>query len=424
LANATIPEIDKECQAIVIGGGPAGLMAAEQLLRQGVAVDLFEAMPAVARKLLVAGQGGLNLTRAEPLADFLAHYPQLPTPLARAIRQFGPEQLRGWVAELGITTLVGSTGRVYPQGMGSEPLLAAWRQRLDGFGLRIHPRHHWQGWDERGSHLFATSEGWCRVRARATVFALGGGSWPQLGSTGSWVAHFQAARIATAQLQPANCGFDAVLSDHFLARHQGEPLKNVVLSCSLADGRSFSRRGELLVTATGLEGGLIYAAGPMLRAALAAGAPGLIHLDLCPDWPAQRLVERLQRPRGSRSLASHLEKTIGLKGVQRGLLYESVPRADFAEAAQLARWIKQLPVTLLRPRPLAEAISSAGGVVFSEVDDDLMLHRRPGTFCAGEMLDWEAPTGGYLLTACLATGQLAGRAAAAWLQAVAAEQPR
>jgi uncharacterized flavoprotein (TIGR03862 family) len=410
-------ETEEELPAVVVGGGPAGLMAAEVLLDGGVPVALFEAMPAVARKLLVAGHSGLNLTRAEALADFLHNYPDRSDELTPALNDFGPEQLQAWVEGLGVKTFVGSTGRVFPEGMDSQGLLTAWLERLEKSGLRCHCRHRWHGWDRNGKLLFQTATGLKTVFAGSTLFALGGGSWPQLGSTGSWLALFQARGIECAPLQPANCGFDLPFSDHFRNRYQGSPLKNVVLSCTVAAGRSFSRRGELVVTDYGLEGGLVYAAGSLLRAALATDrGRTAVHLDLSPDWPVNKLAARLALPRGTRSLASHLAKSVGIKGVKAGLLYEFLPPAIFNEPQQLAAAIKKLPLPLLAPRPIAEAISSAGGIRFAELDEWLMVKKIPGTFAAGEMLDWEAPTGGYLLTACLATGRRAGRGALAWLR--------
>ena len=402
---------------VIIGSGPAGLMAAETLLEQGEAVELYEAMPALARKLLVAGQSGLNLTSTEPFTDFVGQYGEGREKLAPLLGAFGPEQLRTWVEELGIATFVGSTGRLFPVGMASGPLLDAWLARLARQGLLIHLQHRWCGWTDDGRLRFQTAAGERQITAAATIFALGGGSWPQLGSTGSWLELFMARGLATAPLRPANCGFDIAFSDHFRLRHQGKPVKNVRLTVSAADGRTFCRQGELLITATGVEGGLIYACSALLRDTLAQEGGVTLRLDLCPDLPLAKLVSRLERPRGSRSTASYLARTVGLKGVTAGLLYEYVPRADFANPGKLAAWIKDLPIAVVAPRPLAEAISSAGGLCFSELDDALMVQALPGTFCAGEMLDWEAPTGGYLLTACLATGKAAGLGASRWLQA-------
>lgn len=392
--------------ALVIGAGPAGLMAAERLCAAGHPVAILDAMASPARKFLRAGIGGLNLTHSETLAAFTARYGACAAWMARLLDQFGPDQLRAWAAELGVETFVGSSGRVFPTDFKAAPLLRAWLRRLRGQGATLHARHRWLGWDG-DVHRFATPEGELRIAARATVLALGGGSWPQLGSDGSWVDILAARNIPVAPLKPANCGFDVAWSEHFRERFAGQPVKPVALSFA---GRRL--KGEFVITRHGIEGGAVYALSAALREAL----PAVLELDLKPDWPADRLAEALARPRGSRSLSSHLEKVAGLKGVAAGLLREGAAPEDLADMKRLAARIKALPLRLDRARPLAEAISTAGGIAIEALTDDLMLRDVPGLFAAGEMLDWEAPTGGYLLTGCFATGRAAGDGAARWLR--------
>jgi uncharacterized flavoprotein (TIGR03862 family) len=400
----------------VIGGGPAGLMAAEILLRGGARVALYDAMPSVGRKFLVAGKGGLNLTHSEPREQFLSRYGARRPQIEPLLAQFGPDELRKWAAELGIETFVGTSGRVFPTGMKAAPLLYAWRQRLGNSGLEFHPRHKWIGWNADNSLHFEAPDGEKHVQAGAVILALGGGSWPQLGSTAAWIPLLAARGIRIAPLKPANCGFDVRWTEHFRAKFDGQPLKSVVLTFTDRSGAVFQRQGEFIVTPNGVEGSLIYALSAPIRTEIELSGSASIHLDLAPGWPHQRLVERLSQPRGSRSMASHLEKTVGIKGVKAGLLWEFVPRENFSDPEKLAAAIKALPIPLVAPRPLEEAISSAGGVAFDNLDENLMLRSLPGVFCAGEMLDWEAPTGGYLLTACFATGRAAGLGALAWLK--------
>jgi uncharacterized flavoprotein (TIGR03862 family) len=403
-------------QAVVIGGGPAGLMAAEILLGRGITVDLFEAMPAVARKLIVAGQSNLSLTRKQPFKLFVSHYRERSAALHPFLREFPPEALREWAKDLGVDTFVGSSGLVFPSSMTSDQLLSLWLRRLQHAGLRIHCRHRWQGWDTAGNLVFQSDAGLLAVSARVVVLGLGGGSWPQLGSTGAWVSLLEERGILVHQLKPANCGFDAELSSLFRDRFQGQPVKNVVLRVDAGNGESFSRRGEFVVTDSGFQGNLFYYCGALLREELAHRGKAVVFVDLCPDRAEADLVARLGRTKGRRSMSSHLRKTIGIDGVKAGLLHEFAARDDFAVPERLAGQIKGLAIPLRGTRPLAEAISSAGGVCFSELNEQLMLHRLPGTFCAGEMLDWESPTGGYLLTACFATGRAAGTGAADWME--------
>jgi uncharacterized flavoprotein (TIGR03862 family) len=402
--------------AAIIGGGPAGLMAAEVLIQACLQVDLFEAKPSMGRKFLVAGKGGLNLTHSEPFEQFLTRYGARQPQLAPLLKDFGPDQVRQWASGLGIETFVGTSGRVFPVGMKTAPLLRAWLARLRLSGVRFHTHHHWLGWNPDHSLRFAIPPGEINVPAQAVILALGGGSWPQTGSTGAWVPLLEEKGIPVNPLKPANCGFDVAWTEHFRSRFAGHPLKSVVLSFTDSHGQVFHHPGEFILTETGVEGSLIYACSALLRDEIAANGQALIHLDLAPAWTQARLLQRLARPRGSKTLSSHLERSVGLQGVKAGLLWEFVPKADFADPEKLSAAIKDLPVPLVAPRPLAEAISSAGGVDFASLNERLMLRLLPGVFCAGEMLDWEAPTGGYLLTACFASGRAAGMGAVEWLR--------
>ncbi|MEW5788839.1 MAG: TIGR03862 family flavoprotein [Pseudomonadota bacterium] len=395
---------------ILIGGGPAGLMAAETLLAGGVQVDLYDRMPSLGRKFLLAGRGGLNLTHSEPLSDFLSRYGARRTVLEPLIAAFGPAELRAWAAGLGVETFIGSSGRVFPREMKAAPLLRAWLHRLRQAGLRIHAGQRWLGWQDNDL-LFRGPEGERTVRADAVILALGGGSWSKFGSDGAWVPLLSQRGVAVAPLKPANCGFDVGWSAHFRQRFAGQPVKPVV-----AEWAGTRRQGEFVVTETGVEGSLIYAFSAPLREAITEQGAAVLHLDLMPDWPLERLLGEIARPRGARSLSSHLQSRLGLKGVKTGLLREVLGAEAMADPARLAAAIKALPLVLRAPRPLEEAISSAGGVDFAGLDERLMIKGLPGVFCAGEMLDWEAPTGGYLLTACFASGKAAGQGALAWLK--------
>jgi uncharacterized flavoprotein (TIGR03862 family) len=393
----------------VIGGGPAGLMAAEALASQGLAVDLFDAMPSVGRKFLLAGKGGLNLTHAEALPAFTARYAERSAVLAPWLQIFGPEALRAWAAGLGVATFVGTSGRVFPRDMKAAPLLRAWLQRLRGQGVRLHMRHRWQGWAEGGGLCFEGPAGPRQVQAAATVLALGGASWPRLGSDGAWWPLLQARGVELAPLRPANCGFDVGWSDHLRQRHAGEPLKSVAIRIG-----DWHQAGEFVVTDTGVEGSLVYAASAQLRERIARDDHAVFELDLLPGRSLDWVQRELAHPRGTRSLATHLKSRLHIAGVKAGLLWEMVPKSAQSDPAQLAACIKALPIRVLAARPVEEAISTAGGVRFEGLDGQLMLRCLPGVFVAGEMLDWEAPTGGYLLTACFSTGLVAGQGAAAW----------
>ena len=391
--------------AAVVQGAAAGT----------VQVDVYDVMPSVGRKFLLAGKGGLNLTRAEAQETFLTRYGARRDRIAPLLATFGPDALRAWAQALGVATFTGSSGRVFPAGMKAAPLLRAWLHRLRAAGVSIHVRHRWTGWDGDGALRFSTPRGQRSVRADAMVLALGGGSWPQLGSDGAWAPLLAGRGVAVAPLLPSNCGFDTGWSEHFRARFAGSPVKTVVASFSDRQGRTFRVDGEFVVTETGIEGGLVYALSAPLRDEIAAAGAATLHLDLAPGRDAARLLEELAHPRGRRSLSSHIQSRTGLKGVKMGLLRELVPAADFADPARLASAMKALPLKLVAARPLAEAISSAGGVAFEALDERLMLRALPGVFCAGEMLDWEAPTGGYILTACFASGRAAGLGAVRWL---------
>jgi len=401
----------------IVGGGPAGLMAAEIARAAGVDVDLFEAKGSVGRKFLIAGKGGLNLTHSEPRPAFDARYRERAADLAHWLDDFDADALRAWAGGLGVETFVGSSGRVFPNDLKAAPLLRGWVRRLRESGVRFHVQHRWSGWTGDGALRFDTPQGVVDVEAAATLFALGGASWPQLGSDGAWVAPFRQAGIDVAPLRPANCGFDVAWSAHFADRFAGAPIKPAVAHWIDSDGRAQSRQGECVVSRAGIEGSLVYALSADLRAAIERDGHAVLALDLAPGRDEADLRDALARPRKGRSLAEHLRRHAGVRGVQAGLLHEvlGVPLPD--EAARLAATIKRLPLRLTAPRPIDEAISSAGGVRLEALDEHLMLRARPGTFVAGEMLDWEAPTGGYLLTACFASGLRAANGALAFLAA-------
>jgi len=399
----------------VVGGGPAGLMAAETLLRGGARVSLYDAMPSVGRKFLMAGKGGLNLTHTEPLPAFLSRYGMREEWVAPLLKRFGPQELRAWAHGLGVDTFEGTSGRVFPTGMKAAPLLRAWVQRLRAAGIRFHMRHRWLGWTADGALHFSSPEGEQTVHADAVIMALGGGSWKRLGSDGAWVPVFAEMGIPAAPLKPSNCGFDIGWSDHFRSRFAGQHVKTATLRFTDADGTEHTRRGELMVSETGIEGGLIYAFSAALRDLIDQTGSATIRLDLLPDRDLAYVETEIARPRGSRSLSSHLQSRLNLRGVKASLLRETIPPEDFANPARLANAIKSLPLHLIAPRPLDEAISSAGGVLFEALDERLMVTSKPGVFCAGEMLDWEAPTGGYLLTGCFATGYHVGQGVLEWL---------
>jgi uncharacterized flavoprotein (TIGR03862 family) len=392
---------------VVVGGGPAGLMAADILSRAGFPVALYEAQATLGRKFLMAGRGGLNITHSEPLDRFLERYGAAREVLAPWIEAFGPEAIRAWMADLGQTSFVGTSGRVFPDRLKASPLLRAWIRRLVDQGVAIHLRHRWLGWTDGGALRFATPAGERAVDADGVLLALGGGSWPRLGSDGAWVPLLEARGLSVAPLEPANCGFEHPWSAVLVARFGGHPVKPVVLSF-----QGTSRRGEFVLTRHGVEGGLIYAFSAPLREAIKAEGLATPVLDLLPDRPLDALTAALARPRGGKSLATHLKRQ-GVSPLAAALIRELAPdRLD--DPAALARSLKALPLPLRAPRPLAEAISSAGGLPLGALDANLMVRALPGVFCCGEMLDWEAPTGGYLLTACLASGRAAAEGIMRW----------
>ena len=399
----------------VVGGGPAGLMAAEVMAAQGLSVTVFDAMPSVGRKFLMAGKGGMNITHSEALTDFIGRYGKRSPQLAPLVEAFAPDALRAWIHGLGVETFVGTSGRVFPTEMKAAPLMRAWLHRLREAGVRFQVRHRWQGWNAEGALRFATPAGEVVCQPQATVLALGGGSWARLGSDGAWVPLLASRGVAVVPLKPANCGFDSMWSEHFRERFAGQPVKSIAATCVALDGTVHAKRGEALVTAKGIEGGLVYALSAFLRDRIVAEGQAQLSLDLLPDRTPEWVLAEISRPRGSRSLSSHLQSRLGLAGVKAGLLRECTARETWADPLALAAAIKALPVVLTAPRPLDEAISSAGGVPFEALDEGLMLKQLPGVFCAGEMLDWEAPTGGYLLTACFATGRRVGEGVARWL---------
>ena len=405
----------------IVGGGPAGLMAAEVLAGAGVGVDLYDAMPSPGRKFLMAGKGGMNITHDEPFADFCRRYGTRQSEMRAFLNAFPPAAIRDWMRGLGIDSFVGSSGKVFPTGMKAAPLLRAWLHRLRGSGVRLHVRHRWQAIDRAERHgyclTFDTPAGEQRIEADAVILALGGGSWPKLGSDGAWTATFERLAIPVSPLRPANCGFDVAWSDHLRQGFAGQPVKNVAAAVTAGDHDAF-RRGEFVLTETGVEGTLAYALSAPLREAIAEHGSATLFIDLLPDLAPARIAAEIAHPRGSRSLSSHLQSRLSLKGVKAALLRECLPPETFADPTALANAIKALPLRLVAPRPLDEAISSAGGVRFEALDVALMLQEFPGLFCAGEMLDWEAPTGGYLLSGCLATGRAAGQGALAWLQSL------
>lgn len=402
----------------VIGGGPAGLMAAQTLAQGGVRVDVYDAMPSVGRKFLLAGRSGMNITHAEPYADFVTRYGKSAQPLQPMLDAFDPQAVRGWVHGLGLETFVGTSGRVFPTDMKAAPLLRAWVHQLRESGVQFHMRHRWQGWRDDALVFSAPDDNGHPaeqlVSADAVILALGGASWARLGSDGAWMPVLAARGVEVAPLAPANCGFDVAWSEHFSSRHAGEPLMTVAVIARDAQGQEMRKQGQFVVTQGGIEGSLIYALSAALRDQIAAEGGTTIWLDLLPDLSPQRVADEIARPRGSRSMSSHLQSRLGIKGVKAGLLRECLSKDDYADESLLAQAIKRLPVRLQRPRPIDEAISSAGGVCWSALEGT-MLKAVPGAFVAGEMIDWEAPTGGYLLTACFAGGVAAARDALAWL---------
>ncbi|WP_119678165.1 TIGR03862 family flavoprotein [Indioceanicola profundi] len=387
----------------VVGGGPAGLMAAEVISAQGIPVDVYDAMPSVGRKFLMAGRGGLNITHSEPLDRFLTRYGSARPLFERLLKRFTPSDLRAWCEGLGVPTFVGSSGRVFPETFKASTLLRAWLRRLDGQGVRVHTRHRWSGWDADGALTFATPGGSLSITPTATVLALGGASWPRLGSDGGWAPLLEERGIALAPFHPSNSGFDVAWSPGFVERAEGEPLKRIALTFG---GRTV--KGELVITRTGLEGGALYALSAAVRDAILAAGKAVVSLDLKPDLSTAQIAGKLGRVSSGESLANRLRKALTLGPPTGALIREFADPADLATPGRLAQVVKALPVPLTGLRGLDRAISSAGGVRLDALDEHLMLPRLPGVFVCGEMLDWEAPTGGYLLQGCFASGVAAG----------------
>lgn len=398
-----------ETPVVIIGGGPAGLMAAEVIAQAGIPVALYDAMPSVGRKFLLAGVGGMNITHAEAHEKLLTRYNNLNS-LATYLNSFDGKALREWIHQLGIETFVGSSGRVFPKNMKAAPLLRAWLHRLREMGVNIHPRHRWLGWAATGELLFNTADDHRekKITPAATLLALGGASWPRLGSDGQWVSLLRDRKVRVASLQPSNCGFDIPWSQPFKDSFAGVPMHNVGLSCTDLSGLHHNLHSEVVISAYGIEGTGIYGLSRPLREFILSTGQAHLWLDLLPDHSLEKIQRLLEKPRGKNSAANFLRKQLRLSPVKIALLRELTDKDCFSDFQRLAPFIKALPLILKAARPLEEAISSAGGVAFDELNKDLMLTKLPGVFCAGEMLDWEAPTGGYLLTACFATGRAAG----------------
>lgn len=410
---STMPAEAWECSGVaVIGGGPAGLMAAEVARRAGVEVDLFEAKASVGRKFLIAGRGGLNLTHGDPRPRFDQRYSRGRPEVSGWLDAFDGEQLRAWALGLGIDTFVGTSGRVFPRDMKAAPLLRAWVARLKHERVRMHMRQRWVGFDADGHALLDGPEGARRLKARAVVLALGGGSWPQLGSDGAWLPWLADRGVPTLPLEASNCGFDIPWSDFIKGKFSGSPLKPVIAHWRDGEGHHHQRQGECVISAHGIEGSLIYAIGPDLRNAMRRDGHATLALDLAPGLPVERVYEALAKPRDGRSLSEVLRRRLKLDGAKAALLREVLSPAELADVGALAQAIKRLPLNLGSPRPIAEAISTSGGLDMAGLDARLAVTALPGWFACGEMLDWDAPTGGYLLTACFASGVVAGRAAA------------
>jgi len=394
----------------IIGGGPSGLMAAEVLIKAGFKVDLYEAMSSVGRKFLMAGKGGLNISNDEPYDVFISRYSAKSDRVKAAIDMFSPVELKHWLHELGIDTYVGSSGRIFPTDMKAAPLLRKWIQRLRAAGVKFHMHHQWLGWVEGKEQelLFSVKGDKYTVKVDAVILALGGASWPQLGSNGNWVPILAKQKVSIAPLRPSNCGFNVIWSDYFRSRYSGKPLKSVSITIRSKDGIGTCHKGEVIITEYGLEGGLIYTLSAILRDDIVANGYAMIYLDLIPNINIEMVINKITKDRRKQSMANHLRKQLGIVGLKASILREIVNKSYLNDAEQLCLLLKALPIKLVAARPIAEAISSAGGVEFIELDHNLMIINKPRVFCTGEMLNWEAPTGGYLLTACLSLGKAVG----------------
>lgn len=387
-------------------------MAAEVLSQAGVKVDLYDAMPSVGRKFLLAGVGGMNITHSEPYPTFVARYAERAAVIEPLLQGFDADALRQWIHGLGIETFVGSSGRVFPTDMKAAPLLRAWLKRLRESGVSVHNRHRWLGWNSDGSLRVADAEGELALRPTAVLLALGGGSWARLGSDGAWLPWLQAKGVEVAPLQASNCGFEvSAWSEVLRSKFAGAPLKNIAMAVDNVP----PRLGECVLTERGVEGSLVYALSAPIRELINRHGHATVLIDLLPGKTLEAVHKALSKPRGSRSMAKHLSGQLGLEGAKAALLRELTSAEQFSDARLLAQAIKALALTLVKARPLDEAISTAGGVTFEALDEQLMLKALPGVFCAGEMLDWEAPTGGYLLTACFASGRTAAQGVLRWL---------
>jgi uncharacterized flavoprotein (TIGR03862 family) len=406
---------NKKKKIIVIGGGPAGLMAAEKISNSGHEVHVYDAMPTVGRKFLLAGIGGLNLTHSEVYSTFIEKYRERKSEVSQLLKQYNAQHLQEWAGNLGIETFVGSSGRVFPKEMKAAPLLRAWLQRLKKNGVQFHMRHQWMGWQDENLR-FTTTEGEIHATADAVVFALGGASWPKLGSNGKWISLLTELGMEIAELKPSNCGFNISWSSFFKQKFSGSALKSVEAMLVDIKQNKIQKRSQIVITENGVEGSLIYALSAPIRELIDRDGHAIVYLDLVPDKEIERVMKEVGMPRGSRSLSSHLKSKLGIDSLKTALIYECLQDDVINNPGLLAKAIKKLPITCISTRPIDEAISTAGGILFESLDQNLMSKNKHGYFFAGEMLDWDAPTGGYLLTACFASGYVAGNGVNKYLE--------